>query len=67
MNGEMFLVTIIALWIALSLLSAPVIGTLFLSKRRRDRHPNRVDLQVHEGKISGKEPPGPHNGGQGSE
>jgi hypothetical protein len=58
------LVALIALWIILSLITAPIIGALY---RREDHDRRRMDLPVSakEPRTRGKEPLGPGGEGQG--
>jgi uncharacterized protein YneF (UPF0154 family) len=55
-------VMVIVLWIVLSLVTAPIIGALFVA---RDRRRMKLHVSENEPKNPGKEPPGPGSGGQG--
>ena len=61
------LLLLIVLWIILSLVAAPIIGALFLSRHRSEDRGRRVDVPVSlkEPRTRGKEPPGPGGEGQG--
>jgi len=63
------LLTVIALWTALSLVTAPVIGALIVSRHRRQDPRRRMDrhVSVNEPRPRGKESPGPNGGKQGHE